>query len=900
MESLTVLLALALASGLKDVGKELVKPLLTPAREQIEDAVLRGYRKAKSDQALQNAIARALDAAGAPQHDEDALLKWGKEMGLARLQAKNAVALRQTIARSVLGYTAPAAPPPEDLIVALRWPRSRADDLARLLAALRQELAGLEDWQPLIAYADEQAKRGLLQDTLRNLKQMADTVTFSDAGAALRVVVVERLHLSEGEILEIEKQYRELVKDEFRMHVVTGLAQVDKAVRLPLDEIYLELGLVPFSSNREQEEEALLDVDVSIRLQRAMQHVEKRVTSALAEEQRLVIVGKPGSGKTTSLKYIAYMLSLGAAGAARLGFAAPLIPIYVRLAEFAESLLKQPTLSLEKFLENYIRDRYPGAPRQDEFLRYALREGNFMVLLDGLDEVGDVGDRLLRGKTLRDKVLDSVQRFAEQRCQPDAGNRIVVTSRLEGYRHGNLAGFTETELSSLRLPDEVQDFLQRWFTAYIREHDPELSLRAAAEQARKERVSPLMGSIMKSSSIQLLSINPLLLTILAVIYETRNTPLPNRRAELYYIVAETLVKNWRQAQTHLNNRIYEEITPGEIYYLMSQLAYWLHENRPGGTMPLEDWRKSVQRLLGELIEDDHLEPYVDEFLRHAREETGLLTERSPGQIGFFHLTLEEYLAAVEMARQGTDKRLEMLNKHWRNTRWQEVLLLTAGELARRGNRDALEAYLNALVNRESEAPEQQGRPAFLAGRALADIGPRSVGRRLRTTIKNALLETAQDLEPEGKTPSLQGRVDIRMRADAADVLDELGYTPDDLYQFIPVPVPGLPSPVYFAKYPVTNAQYARFLDADDFADPELWQNFPKFSGPKDGNLNAIKSISDWGDAGWQWRQRKWDENRKVYPRYWNDPRFGIARPSAPVVVITWYEANAYCKWLSRH
>jgi len=173
---------------------------------------------------------------------------------------------------------------------------------------------------------------------------------------------------------------------------------------------------------------------------------------------------------------------------------------------------------LLSFFLRPCQNQYPGAPRQDEFLRYALQKGNCIVLLDGLDEVGDVGDRLLRGQTLRDQVLGSVQRFAEQRCQPKQGNHIVVTSRLEGYRRGNPAGFAESELSPLRLPDEVRDFLQRWYTAYIREHDPQLTLQAAFEQARKKRVSPLMASIMKSSSIQLLSINPLLLTILAVIY----------------------------------------------------------------------------------------------------------------------------------------------------------------------------------------------------------------------------------------------------------------------------------------------------------------------------------------------------------------------------------------------
>ena len=73
------------------------------------------------------------------------------------------------------------------------------------------------------------------------------------------------------------------------------------------------------------------------------------------------------------------------------------------------------------------------------------------------------------------------------------------------------------------------------------------------------------------------------------------------------------------------------------------------------------------------------------FLRHAREEVGLLPEKSPGQIGFFHLTLEEYLAAVDIARRGMEERRKRIKEHWSNPYWREVILLTAGELTLRSD-----------------------------------------------------------------------------------------------------------------------------------------------------------------------------------------------------------------------
>ena len=140
----------------------------------------------------------------------------------------------------------------------------------------------------------------------------------------------------------------------------------------------------------------------------------------------------------------------------------------------------------------------------------------------------------------------------------------------------------------------------------------------------------------------------------------------------------------------------------------------------------------------------------------------------------------------------------------------------------------------------------------------------------------------------------------QQRAAWADALDALGYQPDDLYDFVPIPMPD-GTTVYMAKYPVTNAQYRRFLEAEDFGDPELWKGFPKFSEPRGGRLESIERIGDWGDAGWRWLQeaRKGKEG-VVFPRFWDDADLGIARPSAPVVGVTWWEAMAYARWVHRH
>jgi formylglycine-generating enzyme required for sulfatase activity len=93
-------------------------------------------------------------------------------------------------------------------------------------------------------------------------------------------------------------------------------------------------------------------------------------------------------------------------------------------------------------------------------------------------------------------------------------------------------------------------------------------------------------------------------------------------------------------------------------------------------------------------------------------------------------------------------------------------------------------------------------------------------------------------------------------------LEEGGYVPEGGVTF---DVPAFT----IAKYPVTNAQFAKFIEADGYK-TEKW----------------------WTDVGWQTKE----ENKWTEPRYWRDDECNIA--DCPVVGVTWYEAIAFCRWLS--
>jgi len=467
-----------------------------------------------------------------------------------------------------------------------------------------------------------------------------------------------------------------------------GIRSGGKLVHIELEEIYVTLRAT--RKRTVEAERAWLEDEASLAPGEApLRHPEHgprtrtetvtvSVEEALASDPRLVILGDPGSGKTTLLRYLALLYardlaegrtlvqdSLGLEESGRLPILLPLrrVGAYLKAHRPVDDGTEGHALLLRHCYERLKGERV-GLP--SDFFDPYLESGQAVVLLDGLDEVAD--------PNLRRRVSRLVEAFTA--AYPDC--RYVVASRIVGYKGPARLGeaYATTTIRDFLMSD-VERFLCNWHRAVaVGQMGPGRSAEAYAEQ----QTQALMRAIRENERIRELAINPLMLTVIALVHRDR-VKLPDRRAELYDEAVNVLLGKWDEARGVQEIAILEDrpFDAGDRRLMLQAVALWMQEQEQK-----EIEADDLRRLLGERFHDilgdwRAAERAIDRFLRVVQERTGLLGEHGLGVYRFSHLTFQEYLTALAVA--GRDDyvayTLERAGDPW----WREVILLEAGHVS---------------------------------------------------------------------------------------------------------------------------------------------------------------------------------------------------------------------------
>jgi len=752
-------------------------------------------------------------------------------------------------------------------------------EMAGLDRSLHRIAVEAKDWQSPVGI-DVVSKWALVVDGLRHAGLVDEGVIISPVGFTkpareaargrlVRLLELADLRASVGVDLDrLRQEYLAFLVNSYRRLDFRGIVQTKTQVELPLAEVYVSLNVAPSGGGRVEPGEVMDEAALRERAERAERLGGEDV---LREEARLVVLGDPGAGKTTFLRYVALTLAEGEQAAReRPGLMGEWLPIYLPLAAYNEAL-QEGRVSLEDYVLHYWDTRSFDRPGMDQLVTWALEAGQALLLLDGLDEVGSRADRLA--------VARQVEAWANSYGL--RGNRVVVTSRIVGYDEAPLAGDFQAYTLNPFGPEEMERFAEQWCVAYQRWADPDQPKEMALEKGRA-KAAQLVAEIRADPKVESLASNPLLITIIALIHY-KGTRLPDHRVELYDLCIQTLVETWREARSEAGP-VGKPLRVANEIKVLAPFALWLQEQAPGpgGAARRDAVRAQLIDLMARQFKGDRqaAEEEADLFLELGQRQTGLLVERGEGWFGFFHPTFKEYLAARACVLEGQMKGVagtwEVLRPHLDDAPWHEVILLTVGYKAIIEAQDEAAAY---LVQKMAAEPDGRSENVVLAGRCLADIGRGLVPDDCWEETVEKLIPVMQDTDLDG-TPHDPPRVPIPTRYAAAETLDRLGWLPFDLSAWVEVQTP---NPVYVGQYPVTNAQFALFIAAGGYENPDHWGG-------------------EESDA-WRWRMTEHNvdwrgEGPVAQPEYWDHPRFGRSRCGYPVVGVSWYEAAAYCAWLS--
>lgn len=724
-----------------------------------------------------------------------------------------------------------------------------------------------------------------------------DAVRRQISGYELRLAADEQKTVS-PDLGTLRRRYLTYLADTYRWLEFSGIMQVRDVPRLPMADVFVPLKVTPPAQLRP--ERALLEAE----------RIEDKVPlqELLPRYPRLAVLGDPGSGKTTFLKYVALALAQGPATARdRLGLEADLLPIILPISAYAEALRREPYLSLSGFLPLYFASL--DLPGLVALFDDALSAGRALLLLDGLDEVASLSER--------ERIVRRVETFTQQQ----AANHFVVTSRIAGYDQARLKSDEFTHLTIQPFDDEdIARFARQWCHAYETRGE---AVSAAAKARAEARADRLIADIHSDPNIAKLAANPLLLSILALIHY-QGAQLPRRRVELYRLCVKTLAETWNLARG-LGDRPINLYLGGEplderfVVDVLGPVAYWMHGHCPERVIERRDLEEQLTERLAEYAQVGRLKArgLADDFIELMVKKTGLLAPRGLDLFGFLHLTFEEYLAAryltdwldyaAEAPRLAADPR------------WWEVVRLGTAALTGRRVGQLVGAVLDAGLGGEN-----RGRDVVLASWCAVDAGRAAVGQAVMKHLLPRLEQTMRGTDDDGHPfdwaqgrPFDPPRVPAPTRAEAGRALADLGWLPADLDEMVDVPAGDFlmgsaageierlkaEAPSYMhswfddeapqrrvyvpafhiAKYPVTNAQFGRFMDDGGYENETYWS-------PE--GLAWLRRAAE-EEAGLpSYRQRA----GRTEPGYWRDAHFN--RPNAPVVGVTWYEAEAYCRWLS--
>ncbi len=506
---------------------------------------------------------------------------------------------------------------------------------------------------------------------------------------------------------------------------------------------------------------------------------------------------------------------------------------------------------LEKAMAAWVdASRPPGLT--GALLLAHLKAGSAFLLLDGLDEVPVSETRDGVTGYPRDLLLSGLAEALP--AWLEAGNRVLLTSRPYGLDEAGLHRLGLPAAPLEPLPEPLRDlFVARWFHAL----------------GKEEQTAGLIATIRERDDLAPLVDNPMLLTALCVLYDSGGR-LPEDRYQLYRRIVDNV----------LFHRFRDEVREREpARARLEAIALGMHEG------DAESPRLSPEAEISYLDLEQVLRAFAaaDSSYERGRVEpvaqredlltrSGLLLPRPNDRAAFYHLSIQEFLAAERMLRTRDDL-VTVFRERAAVAEWRPTLLfLFAGKIASKTPRWGADLLAHLIEYQNRSAVKADPAPAVFVAEAL------DLCLAKKYAVPDALAERFRQLALD----AIEDEVELKSRQAMGLCLGRLGdpriVSLRDPEAYVEVPAGRYPygeegktieigEPFRIGRYPVTNGQYAEFIEAGGYSE-RRW----------------------WSDDGLAWLQ----EAKVINPLRWLNWQWN--GPNQPVTGVSYWESEACSAW----